>query len=65
VNGTESPARLVVVGYTVAIAGISTMSGGMVTLTLAHDASWHLPWEPPALVHPCTGADKGMAFSEA
>jgi len=43
-------ALLVTVGYTVAIAGIFTMSGGMVTLTLAHYASWHLPWEPLALV---------------
>jgi amino acid transporter len=43
-------ALLVVVGYTVAIAGIFTMAGGMVTLTLAHYASWHLPWEPLALV---------------
>ncbi len=43
-------ALLVLVGYTVAIAGIFTMSGGMVTLTLAHYASWHLPWEPLALV---------------
>jgi amino acid transporter len=43
-------ALLVTVGYTVAIAGIFTMSGGMVTLTLAHYASWHLPWEPVALV---------------
>jgi amino acid transporter len=43
-------ALLVVVGYTVAIAGIFTMSGGMVTLTLAHYTSWHLPWEPLALV---------------
>jgi amino acid transporter len=43
-------ALLVAVGYTVAIAGIFTMSGGMVTLTLAHYASWHLPWEPLALV---------------
>jgi amino acid transporter len=43
-------ALLVTVGYTVAIAGIFTMSGGMVALTLAHYASWHLPWEPLALV---------------
>jgi amino acid transporter len=43
-------ALLVTVGYTVAIAGIFTMSGGMVTLTLAHCTSWHLPWEPLALV---------------
>jgi len=37
---------LVAVGYTVAIAGVFTMSGGMVTMTLAHYTSWHLPWEP-------------------
>jgi amino acid transporter len=43
-------ALLVVVGYTVAIAGIFTMSGGMVTLTLAHYTSWRLPWEPLALI---------------
>jgi amino acid transporter len=43
-------ALLVLVGYTVAIAGIFTMSGGMVTLTLAHYTSWRLPWEPLALV---------------
>jgi hypothetical protein len=34
----------------VAIAGIFTMSGGMVTLTLAHYTSLHIPWEPLALV---------------
>jgi amino acid transporter len=39
-------ALLVAAGYTVAIAGVFTMSGGMVTMTLAHYASWHLPWEP-------------------
>jgi amino acid transporter len=43
-------ALLVAVGYTVAIAGILTMSGGMVSLTLAQYASWHLPWEPLTLV---------------
>jgi amino acid transporter len=43
-------ALLVAIGYTVAIAGIFTMSGGMVTLTLAHYTSWHLPWEPLALI---------------
>jgi hypothetical protein len=36
------------VGYTVAIAGIFTMSGGMVTLTLAHYTSLHIPWLRPA-----------------
>jgi amino acid transporter len=43
-------AVLVAVGYTVAIAGIFTMSGGIVTLTLAHYASWNVPWEPLTLV---------------
>jgi amino acid transporter len=43
-------ALLVAVGFTVAIAGIFTMSGGMVTLTLAHYTSWHPPWEPLALL---------------
>ena len=40
---------LVAVGYTVAIAGVFTMSGGMVAMTFAHYASWHLPWEPLSL----------------
>jgi amino acid transporter len=43
-------AILVAVGYTVAIAGVFTMSGGMVTMTLAHYTSWHLSWEPLTLV---------------
>jgi len=43
-------ALLVAVGYTVAIAGVFTMSGGMVTLTLAHYTSLDPPWEPLALV---------------
>jgi amino acid transporter len=43
-------ALLVAVGYTVAIAGVFTMSGGMVTMTLAHYTSWHPPWEPLTLV---------------
>ena len=34
----------------VAIAGVFTMSGGMVALTLAHYTSWHPPWEPLTLV---------------
>jgi len=42
-------ALLVAVGYTVAIAGVFTMSGGMVALTVAHYTSWHLPWEPLTL----------------
>ncbi len=43
-------ALLVAVGYTVAIAGVFTMSGGMVALTLAHYTSLHPPWEPLSLV---------------
>src|SRR5580658_4611137 len=43
-------ALLVAVGFTVAIAGVFTMSGGMVALTLAHYASWHVLWEPLTLV---------------
>jgi amino acid transporter len=43
-------ALLVAVGYTVAIAGVLTMSGGMVTMTLDHYTSLHLPWEPLTLV---------------
>jgi amino acid transporter len=43
-------APLVAVGFTVAIAGVFTMSGGMVALTLAHYTSWQLPWEPLSLV---------------
>ncbi len=42
-------ALLVAVGYTVAIAGVFTMSGGMVALTLAHYTTWHPPWEPLSL----------------
>jgi amino acid transporter len=43
-------ALLVAVGFTVAIAGVFTMSGGMVALTLARYTSWHLAWEPMTLV---------------
>jgi amino acid transporter len=43
-------ALMVAVGYTVAIAGVFTMSGGMVALTVAHYTSWHPPWEPLTLV---------------
>jgi amino acid transporter len=42
-------ALLVAAGYTIAIAGVFTMSGGMVALTLAHYTSWHPPWEPLSL----------------
>jgi amino acid transporter len=43
-------ALLVAVGFTVAIAGVFTMSGGMVTLTLDHYTSWRPAWEPLTLV---------------
>ena len=43
-------AVMVAVGFTVAIAAVFTMSGGMVSLTLAHYASWHVPWEPLSLL---------------
>jgi amino acid transporter len=42
-------ALLVAVGFTVAIAGVFTMSGGMVAMTVAHYTSWRLPWEPLTL----------------
>ncbi len=43
-------ALLVAIGFTVAIAGVFTMSGGMITLTLDHYTSWHPAWEPLSLV---------------
>jgi amino acid transporter len=43
-------ALLVAVGFTVAIAGVFTMSGGMVALTVAHYTSWQPPWEPLSLI---------------
>jgi amino acid transporter len=43
-------ALLVTVGYTVAIAAVFTMSGGLVALTLSHFTSWHPWWGPFSLV---------------
>jgi amino acid transporter len=43
-------ALLVAVGFTVAVAGVFAMSGGMVALTLSHYLSWSVPWEPLSLV---------------
>jgi amino acid transporter len=43
-------ALLVVSGFTVAIAGVFAMSGGMISLTLEHYAAWHPSWLPIALV---------------
>src|ERR1700733_4355003 len=39
-------ALLVTVGYTVAIAGVFTMAGGMVTMTLDHYTSLRISWIP-------------------
>jgi amino acid transporter len=43
-------ALLVAVGYIVAIAGVFTMSGGMVAMTFSHYTSWHPAWGPLTLV---------------
>jgi amino acid transporter len=43
-------ALLVTVGYTVAIAAVFTMSGGLVAQTLSHFTSRHPPWGPFTLV---------------
>jgi len=43
-------ALLITIGFTVAIAGVFTMAGGMVSLTLEHYTSWHPSWLPIALV---------------
>ncbi len=41
-------ALLIAVGFTIAIAGVFTMSGGMIALTLARYTSWHPSWFPIA-----------------
>jgi amino acid transporter len=43
-------ALLVTVGYTVALTGVFTMSGGLLAMTLARYASLTVPWGPLALV---------------
>ncbi len=43
-------ALLVTVGYTVAIAAVFTMSGGLVALTLSQYTPWHPWWGPFSLV---------------
>ncbi len=43
-------ALLVTVGFTVAIAGVFAMSGGMIALTLDHYTAWTPSWLPIALV---------------
>jgi len=41
---------LIAGGFTIAIAGVFAMSGGMISLTLEHYTSWHPSWLPIALV---------------
>ena len=41
---------LIAVGFTIAIAGVFAMSGGMISLTLEHYTSWHPSWLPIALL---------------
>jgi amino acid transporter len=43
-------ALLLAVGFTVAIAGVFTMAGGMISLTLDHYTSWHPSFLPISLV---------------
>jgi len=47
-------ALLITVGFTVAIAGVFTMAGGMISLTLQHYTAWNPSWVPISLV--MTGA---------
>lgn len=42
-------ALLTAVGFTIAIAGVFTMSGGMIALTVDNYTAWHLPWLPITL----------------
>jgi amino acid transporter len=41
---------LAAVGFTIAMAGVFTMSGGMIALLLGHYTSWEPSWLPIALV---------------
>jgi len=43
-------ALLITVGFTVAIAGVFTMAGGMISLTLQHYTAWNLSWVPISVV---------------
>jgi amino acid transporter len=43
-------ALLTATGFTVALAGVFTMSGGMIALTLDHYAGWHPSWLPISVV---------------
>ncbi len=50
VRAGVATALLVTVGYVVALAGVFTMAGGMVAMTLARYTPWHSPWGPLTLV---------------
>jgi amino acid transporter len=43
-------ALLVTAGYTIAIAAVFTLSGGLVAMTLAQYTSWHPAWGPFSVV---------------
>ncbi len=43
-------ALLVMVGYTIAMAGVITMSGGFVAMTVNHYTGLHVPWGPLTVV---------------
>jgi amino acid transporter len=46
---------LIAAGFTIAIAGVFTMSGGMIALTLAHYTAWHPSWVPITVVMTAAG----------
>ncbi|HTQ69002.1 MAG TPA: APC family permease [Solirubrobacteraceae bacterium] len=54
---------LIALGFTIAIAGVFAMSGGMISLTLDHYTSWHPSWLPIAVV--VTGAGVAIALRGA
>ncbi len=45
----EVTTLLITGGFTVALAGVLTMAGGLISLTLGHYASWEPSWLPIAL----------------
>jgi amino acid transporter len=51
---------LLAVGFTIAIAGVFAMSGGMIALTLARYTAWHPSWVPIAVVMTLAGTALAM-----
>jgi amino acid transporter len=51
---------LIAAGFTIALAGVFTMSGGMIALTLAHYTAWSPSWLPIALV--MSGGGVALSF---